>query len=73
MLFRLRGKLNPRAQDGVSEDEVIADRKEDAELAKQPIARFAMLYRPSFWAMEVRESVSQSAKRMRGRCRHPAS
>ena len=63
MLFRLRGKLNPRAQDGVSEDEVIADRKEDAELAKQPIARFAMLYRPSFWAMEVRLSVSQRAKR----------
>ena len=63
MLFRLRGKLNPRAQDGVSEVEVIADRKEDAELAKQPISRFAMLYRPSFWAMEVRLSVSQRAKR----------
>ena len=56
MLFRLRDKLNPKVKDGVSEDEVIANRKEDAELAKKPIARFAMLYKPHFWGMEVRLS-----------------
>ena len=57
MLFRLRDKLNPRGKDGVSEDAVVADRKEDAKLAKKPIARFAMLYRPHYWGMEVRLAV----------------
>ena len=54
MLFRLRHELNPMDRDGISEQEVIARRKEDAELAKKPIARFAMLYRPHYYWAEVR-------------------
>ena len=54
MLWRLREEFNPKDTDEIiGEEEVIANRKEDAKLAANPVARFAMLYRPPFWGMEV--------------------
>ena len=35
------------------EHEVIAQRKEDPELALEPVTEFSMLYRPAYWWYEV--------------------
>lgn len=50
ILFKFKGKLNPGDR---PESEVIAQRKEDPELAAEPVTHFSMLYRPAYWWYEV--------------------
>ena len=50
MLFRFKHLLHPAGRDGQEEeDKVIAERKESAELAANPITAFALPYRPPYW------------------------
>ena len=56
-LWRNRDRFNPlriNAKGMVrTEAEVIAQRKEDAVLAKDPVASFAMIYRPQYYMFDV--------------------
>ena len=51
MLARHRHQLNP--PNAENESAAIKARQEDAELMDDPISKFAILYRPTFWYWEI--------------------